>query len=65
MSNFQKVKIDTTLLTQILDSNLFIVKNYVDDIIFSSANSSLCENFANFIIGQFKISFIGELTFLF
>src|SRR5687767_3934846 len=62
-NNFQRGKIDTTLFVQKDVSSILIVQIYVDDIIFGSSNSSLCENFANLIKGEFEISLMGELIF--
>ena len=42
---------------------IFIIQIYVDNIIFSSTNESLCESFAKIISQEFKMSLMGELTF--
>ena len=39
------------------------VQVYVDDIIFSSTDVSLCEIFFKVMHDQFEMSMIGELTF--
>ena len=55
-----------------MDTNLFIIESnndfllvqvYVDDIVFGSANESLCEEFGNLMTNEFELSLMGELTF--
>ena len=53
-SGFKMGKIDTTL---------FIVQIYVDDIIFGATNVSLCEEFAKSMYSEFEMSMMGELNF--
>jgi len=45
------------------DSCILIVQFYVHDIVFGSSNTSLCENFANLMKGEFEMSLMGELSF--
>lgn len=56
----KNIEIDTTLFLQKLDSNLFIMQIYVDDIIIGSSNISLCENLANLMMGEFEMSLKGN-----
>ena len=41
-----------------------MVQIYVDDIIFGATNQKLCECFAKDMQNEFKMSMMGELTFL-
>ncbi|XP_072076546.1 uncharacterized mitochondrial protein AtMg00810-like [Arachis hypogaea] len=54
---------DTTLFIRNSNDNFILVQVYVDDIIFSSANETLCADFANLMTSEFDISMMGELTF--
>ena len=62
-NKFTRGSVDTTLFTKRKNHNLLIIQIYVDDIIFGSTNSSLCEEFVNLIHEEFKISMMGELNF--
>jgi len=44
-NEFVKGKVDTTLFTKHIDSDILIVQIYVDDIIFGSINEILCKDF--------------------
>ena len=44
---------------------MLIVQIYVDDIIFGSTNSFLCEEFSKCIHNEFEMSMMGELSFFF
>ena len=46
-NDFVKGKVDTTLFTKYVGSDILIVQIYVDDIIFSSTNELLCKEFEN------------------
>ncbi|MGG6708087.1 UNVERIFIED_CONTAM: hypothetical protein ITH57_25530, partial [Salmonella enterica subsp. enterica serovar Weltevreden] len=61
-NKFTKGKADPTLLTLREKSNLFIVKIYVDDIIFVSTNETLCWNFSSLMTSEFKMPMMGELS---
>ena len=63
-NNFFKGKVDTTLFIKNFENNFLIVQIYVDDIIFSSMNETLCESFAKSMSIEFEMSLMGELTFL-
>ncbi|KAL4011410.1 hypothetical protein IC575_028468 [Cucumis melo] len=42
---------------------MLIVQIYVDDIMFGSTNSSLCEEFSKCMHNEFEMSMMGELSF--
>ncbi|XP_049382882.1 uncharacterized protein LOC125847267 [Solanum stenotomum] len=44
-------------------SGNLIIQIYVDDIIFGSANNSLCKEFSELMQSEFEMSMMGELTF--
>ena len=56
-------KIDTTLFIKTKDNDLLLVQIYVDDIIFSAINVSLCEDFSKCMHSEFEMSIMGELNF--
>ena len=53
-----KSKVDTTLFTKHVDSNILIVQIYADDILFRSTNEMLCKDFESCM----KNSMMGELN---
>ena len=60
-----KGKVDTTLFTKYVDSDIFIVQIYINDIIFGSTNEMHCKDFESCMKKEFEMSIIGELaTFL-
>jgi len=58
-----KDKVDTTLFTKHVDSDIFIVQIYIDDIIFGSSNEMLCKDFESCMKKEFKMSMMGELNY--
>ena len=42
-NDFVKGKVDTTLFTKHVDSDILIAQIYIDDIIFGSTNKKLCK----------------------
>nr|CAN79692.1 hypothetical protein VITISV_030995 [Vitis vinifera] len=56
-------KIDTTLFIKTKENDMLLVQIYVDDIIFSGTNVSLCEEFSKCIHSKFEMSMMGELNF--
>ena len=62
-NNFSKGKVDTKLFIKKFENNFLIVQIYVDDIIFSSTNKSLCESFAKTMSLEFEMSLMGKLIF--
>ncbi|GJW07005.1 uncharacterized mitochondrial protein-like protein [Tanacetum coccineum] len=55
--------VDPTLFTRKAGNDLLLVQIYVDDIIFASTNTALCNEFANLITTKFKISMMGQMAF--
>ena len=46
-NDFKIGQVDTTLFRRTLEEDIIVVQIYVDDIIFGSANESLCKEFSN------------------
>jgi hypothetical protein len=59
---FKIGKVDTTLFTKKIGSDIFICQIYVDDIIFGSTNEDFCKEFGEMMSREFEMS-IGELSF--
>ncbi|GJW93789.1 retrovirus-related pol polyprotein from transposon TNT 1-94 [Tanacetum coccineum] len=53
--------VDPTLFTRKVRNDLLLVQIYVDDIIFASANTALCDEFANLMTTKFKMSMMGQI----
>nr|GEW17592.1 integrase, catalytic region, zinc finger, CCHC-type, peptidase aspartic, catalytic [Tanacetum cinerariifolium] len=51
--------VDPTLFTRQAENDLLLVQLYVDDIIFSSTNTAMCNEFANQMTTKFKMSMMG------
>nr|GEU29063.1 hypothetical protein [Tanacetum cinerariifolium] len=62
-NGFQRGTIDQTLFIIKHKGKFFLVKVYVDDIIFGSSNLQLCREFEALMHGKFQMSTIGKLTF--
>jgi len=62
-NDFVKGKIDTTLFTKHVDSDILIDQIYVDDIIFVSTNEKLCKEFESCMKNEFEMSMMGELNY--
>ncbi|GJS65506.1 retrovirus-related pol polyprotein from transposon TNT 1-94 [Tanacetum coccineum] len=60
---FSKYTIDPTLFTRKEGKHILLVQIYVDDIIFASIDSSLCETFSEIMCSKFKMSMMGKLSF--
>ncbi|GKA64884.1 retrovirus-related pol polyprotein from transposon TNT 1-94, partial [Tanacetum coccineum] len=60
---FSKGAVDPTLFTWKDGNDLLLVQIYVDDIIFSSTNIAMCNEFANQMTTKFKISMMGQMSF--
>ena len=56
--------VDTTIFTKKLGNDLFVLQNYVDDIIFGSTNQDFCEEFGKMMASVFEMFMIGELSSL-
>nr|GEW97676.1 hypothetical protein [Tanacetum cinerariifolium] len=57
---FSKGAVDPTLFTRQDGNDLLLVQIYVDDIIFASTNTAMCNEFANQITTKFKMSMLGD-----
>jgi hypothetical protein len=60
---FKMGKVDTTLFTKKLGSDLFVLQIYVDDIIFGSTNQDFCGEFVKMMASGFEMSMIGEFCY--
>ncbi|GJZ57992.1 retrovirus-related pol polyprotein from transposon TNT 1-94 [Tanacetum coccineum] len=61
---FSKGVVDPTLFTrQARNDLLLLVQIYVDDIIFASTNTAMCNEFANQMTTKFKMSMMGQMSF--
>ena len=56
--------VDKTLFLLKQGTDTFLVQIYVDDIIFGGSSHALVVKFADFMSSEFKMSMMGELTFL-
>ncbi|GJR39787.1 retrovirus-related pol polyprotein from transposon TNT 1-94 [Tanacetum coccineum] len=61
--HFYKGAVDLTLITRQARNDLLLVKIYVDNIIFASTNTAMCNEFANQITTKFKMSMMGQMSF--
>ncbi|GJS95512.1 retrovirus-related pol polyprotein from transposon TNT 1-94 [Tanacetum coccineum] len=55
--------LDPTLFTHKAGNDLLLVQIYVDDIIFASTNTAMCNEFANPMTTKFKMSMMGHMSF--
>ncbi|GJS77069.1 retrovirus-related pol polyprotein from transposon TNT 1-94 [Tanacetum coccineum] len=60
---FSKGVVDPTLFTRKEGKDILMVKIYVDDIIFTSTDPSLCETFSEIMCSKFKMSMMGKMSF--
>ncbi|GJS89049.1 copia protein [Tanacetum coccineum] len=60
---FSKGVVDLTLFTRHAGNNILLVQIYVDDIIFASTNTAMCDEFANQMTNKFKMSMMGKMSF--
>lgn len=58
---FTRGKVDTTLFYKIFKNDSLVVQIYVNDIIFSYVNATLCKEFAKSTHAEFEMSLMGEL----
>ncbi|GKE70588.1 retrovirus-related pol polyprotein from transposon TNT 1-94 [Tanacetum coccineum] len=65
LQHFSKGAVDPTLFTRKAGNDLLPVQIYVDDIIFSSTNTAMCNEFANLMTTKFKMSMMGADVILF
>ncbi|GJT84937.1 retrovirus-related pol polyprotein from transposon TNT 1-94 [Tanacetum coccineum] len=59
--HFSKGAVDPTLFTRHAGNELLLVEIYVDDIIFASTNTAMCNEFANQMTTKFKMSMMGKI----
>ncbi|GJT45846.1 retrovirus-related pol polyprotein from transposon TNT 1-94 [Tanacetum coccineum] len=59
--HFSKGAVDPTLFTRQAWNDLLLVQIYIDDIIFTSTNTSMCNEFANQMTTKFKMSMMGQI----
>ncbi|GJV61064.1 retrovirus-related pol polyprotein from transposon TNT 1-94 [Tanacetum coccineum] len=62
-TGFSKGVVDPTLFTRKTGKHIFLVKIYVDDIIFASTSPTSCETFAKEMSSTFKMSMMGQMSF--
>ncbi|GKB51067.1 retrovirus-related pol polyprotein from transposon TNT 1-94 [Tanacetum coccineum] len=55
--------VDPTLFTWKTGNDLLLLQIYVDDIIFASTNTALCNEFANLMTTKFKMSMMEPISF--
>ncbi|GJZ00146.1 retrovirus-related pol polyprotein from transposon TNT 1-94 [Tanacetum coccineum] len=63
--HFSKGAVDPTLFTRKAGNDLLLVQIYVDDIIFASTNTALCNKFANLMTTKQKSTAISDYGFQF
>ncbi|GJW51419.1 retrovirus-related pol polyprotein from transposon TNT 1-94 [Tanacetum coccineum] len=61
--HFSKGEVDPTLFTRQAGNDLLLVQIYVDDIIFASTNTVMCNEFANQMTTKFKMLMMGQMSF--
>jgi hypothetical protein len=62
-NDFTRRKVDTKHFCKTFKNDILVVQIYVDDIIFGSANASLCKDFVKSMQAEFEMSLMGELKF--
>nr|GEZ29998.1 retrovirus-related Pol polyprotein from transposon TNT 1-94 [Tanacetum cinerariifolium] len=60
---FSKCVVDPTIFTRHTRNDLLLVQIYVNDIIFASTNTAMCDEFANQMTNKFKMSMMGQMSF--
>nr|GEY06764.1 retrovirus-related Pol polyprotein from transposon TNT 1-94 [Tanacetum cinerariifolium] len=60
-----KDAVDPTHFTRHTGNDLLLVQIYVDDIIFASTNTAMCDEFSNQMTNKFKMSIMGANVILF
>ncbi|GKD97425.1 retrovirus-related pol polyprotein from transposon TNT 1-94 [Tanacetum coccineum] len=61
--HFSKGEVDPTLFTRQAGNDLLLEQIYVDDIIFASTNTAMCNEFTNQMTTKFKMSMMGQMSF--
>ncbi|GJS60134.1 retrovirus-related pol polyprotein from transposon TNT 1-94 [Tanacetum coccineum] len=60
---FSKGTIDPTLFISRKGKDILLVQIYVDDIIFASTTTELCDKFSEIMCSKFKMSMMGKISF--
>ncbi|GJS35212.1 retrovirus-related pol polyprotein from transposon TNT 1-94 [Tanacetum coccineum] len=60
---FSKVQLIQHSSHGMLEIDILLVQIYVDDIIFASTNTAMCDEFANQMTNKFKMSMMGQMSF--
>ncbi|GJY50632.1 retrovirus-related pol polyprotein from transposon TNT 1-94 [Tanacetum coccineum] len=60
---FSKGTVDPTLFISRIRKDILQVQIYVDDIIFASTTTELCDKFSEIMCSKFKMSMMGKITF--
>ena len=60
---FSKGKVDPTLFVRREGKDIILVQIYVDDIIFASTTTELCDHFSAVMSSKFKMSMMGKISF--
>ncbi|GKB58598.1 retrovirus-related pol polyprotein from transposon TNT 1-94 [Tanacetum coccineum] len=55
--------VNPTLFIRKAGNELLLLQIYVDDIIFASTNTAMCNEFANLMTTKFKMSMMGQMSF--
>nr|GEU36529.1 retrovirus-related Pol polyprotein from transposon TNT 1-94 [Tanacetum cinerariifolium] len=61
--HFSKGAVDPTLFTRKAGNDLLLVQIYINDIIFTSTNTAMCDEFADLMTTKFKMSMMGHMSF--
>ncbi|GKC61103.1 retrovirus-related pol polyprotein from transposon TNT 1-94 [Tanacetum coccineum] len=61
--HFSKGAVKSNTTSQPTGNDLLLVQIYIDDIIFTSTNTAMCNEFANQMITKFKMSMMGQMSF--
>ncbi|GJY97796.1 retrovirus-related pol polyprotein from transposon TNT 1-94 [Tanacetum coccineum] len=62
LQHFSKGAVDPTLFIRQAGNDLLLVEIYVDDIIFASTNTAMCNEFSNQMTTNFKMSMMGQMS---
>ncbi|GJQ89223.1 retrovirus-related pol polyprotein from transposon TNT 1-94 [Tanacetum coccineum] len=60
---FSKSTVDPTLFISKKGKDILLVQIYVDDIIFASTTTELCDKFSEIMCSKFKMSMMGKISF--
>ncbi|GKD12508.1 retrovirus-related pol polyprotein from transposon TNT 1-94, partial [Tanacetum coccineum] len=60
---FFKGTVDPTLFISRKGKDILLVQIYVDDIIFASTTTELCDKFSEIMCSKFKMSMMGKISF--